>query len=215
MVEGDSYQQLLTQLADRNQVIDPELLLCPNPRVRPGIGLVASYDKVRQRMLLPVADGMIWGSSIAVVSLGIGALDSLGWIAPLKRVLAEWDVITPWLVDMAMGAVALVALLLFAIYLMGKISWRKSPLDLDLNGIYHESPQGRHYTPWAKVVNRRPVRKERIKLFLDDGGILSFRVPQMDCDRLAKVIESLILRHQPEELLGKVVVRAPQTDSAK
>ena len=92
---------------------------------------------------------------------------------------------------------------------MGKISFIREALDLDLNGIYHEAPQGRCYTPWSKVVNSRPLKKTGIRLFLDDGGVFWFHVPKADRDGLVEEIGFLILHHQPEDLLGKLADRSP------
>ena len=211
MLDWEKRQELLALLQSTKKDIDAGILLSPKARTRPGIGLVTSYDRAWQRMFLAVPFGVILGSCIALLALGVSALDNLGLLGSIKGPIAALYTapVVPWsLVRMGVG----LALLFFVTFIMGKFSFGMGPLDMDLNGIYHSAPQGRCYTPWTKVVTGRTVRKKGIKLLLEDGGILTFRVPQDERNDLAEVIEHLIVRNQPGDLMGKLQDYSPQVD---
>ena len=210
-LDREKLQDLLAQLQSQHKDIEAEILLSPNGRTRPGIGLVASYDRVFQSMFLAVPMGVIFATCIALMALGVSALDSLDWLNSIKGPIAALFTATgvPWSIS-RMG----VGLILFFLvtFLMGKFTLGIGPLDLDLNGIFHNAPQGRCYTPWTKVVTGRTVRKRRIKLILENGGHLTFGVPRADRDCLAEVVDRLIMSNQTDDLKGKLPGLAPQTD---
>lgn len=97
--------------------------------------------------------------------------------------------------------------------LRGKLSRTRGLLDLDLNGIYREAPQGRIWTPWANVITARKGRKKKVGLDLEDGSFLWFQLPSPHSrDQLFDVILLLVQLHQPPDLYGKQADQGAQGD---
>lgn len=226
MVKGDNYTKILAQLENRNQEVNAKLLLPPNPRARPDIGLIASYGWRFQT----VATGYSWGNLFGrlgvvlfalvgqVILILIALRDLLRELNPKEIEGVEQIIrqIAPNLIKLEFSPLTLAAvpsvfvlLVILIGFLRGKLSMFPDYLDLDLNGVYHISPKGRCYTAWSEftsVILDRPSvlwLSSVLRLFKADGDYINIWIPYSERNNLAKLIELSIARHQPSSLLGR------------
>lgn len=82
IVEGDNNRKLMTQLADRNQDVDPKLLLAPKSRTRPERGLVASYGWRLQFAITDFALGKLVGQTTVVLGTWYSLYSLVSTLAP-------------------------------------------------------------------------------------------------------------------------------------
>ena len=188
----------------------------PLPSSRPNIGLLVNFPNIRQ----VVFDDFRFGAVILLaLSLGGGVylehsanLTEMTWFGVSQFSNIEWS--RNHLVLYIIEAVIVLFLALFlpfiAAFLLGRLSLVRDSLSLDLNGVYYLSPQGKCYTPWQKVFTSCRWRTRWIKLFLEDGGTVLFRVPAADRDWLDQIIRLLLHNHQTE-LRGKLQPEEPES----
>ena len=210
IVEGEKYKQLLTQLADRNQDVDPNLLLAPKSRTRPEIRLVASYNWKWQFAITDFSWGQIVGQTTVVLgswyTLGEAlARENSGEIKNSILKVIAMAVSADRSLPFQLGIVAgLLLLVLLTSILRGKLSIVLGRLDFDLNGLYHFAPKGRCFTSWSQIMSVLPDdRFNNICLSQENGDYLSLWMPKTDHQNLTELIKRLIVRHQSDDLIGK------------
>lgn len=199
--------------------VPAHLLLRSQPGTRPFVGLVADYCKSRQFYLgyCSIPRALAASAAIAVPVRVLFWRPPLGIANPvLGTALGDvWEVSTIvqwWLREIAtvgLLAMILVALFLLGLYALGRLSWRKDFLTLDLNELHHATSNGLRNVPWSDIYAVGPGRPGWIRVWLEDGGALRIRVPQGDRDWLVQVIEQL-LRHHHRSLHGIMSTGDPQ-----
>lgn len=218
IVNGDNYKKLLLQLEDRGKSVDPDVLLPPDPKIRPGIGLIAIYHRQFQTVAIEFSWGVHIGQMILTLSAWYTLLSALTQDSEktikefLQIFYIDTNILSP--LQSSIIAVCVLSLLVFfTAFLRGKLSMFPDRLALDLNGIYHVSPRGWCHTSWPKIVSVEIVKikvfsfeygKLRfIRLVQANGDYLHLWVPSADRDSLFDLIQRLIIRHQPHNLQGR------------
>lgn len=204
--EEQRRQSLMSQLHEGLKCISQENLLNPVPGARPYVGIVANYPKVRQKVL----DDLI---GLALVTLllslagGIYLDATMGSVEAIKTVInqlsnVKWSVpvIGLFLVALLIVLLLVYSLIWFTAFLLSRFFSQRDSLSLDLNGIYYASLLGRRFTPWRSVFGTECRRRGWIRLFLEDGGTITFRVPAKEQEWLIQIIRLLLHNHQTDFL---------------
>ena len=214
------------QLAD----VPPSLLLPPRPGSRPldrrpFVRLVVEYAKARQVFLgalswfevvrFLASLGGLWGlfkllsafpeiDSVLLWTTVVGmlehALQPAVASAPWLKLIVEWDL---WFVVVVV--VLGLVLWLVALILLGRLSWFRYVLILDLNCLYYYKDDGMCHVGWQDVMAVSCHRKRWIRVRLEEGEVLYLCVPQTDRDWLVQTVRQLI-RHHHGNLYGQVTI---------
>ena len=188
--------------------VPTHLLLRSQPGTRPFVGLVAHYCKSRQFYFGYCSVPQAFAAAAAIAApVGVLFLRHPLGIASLVSGTAFGEVSTAmqwWLRELAAAGVlvtAPIALFLLGLYALGRLSWRKDFLTLDLNELHHATSDGLRHVPWSDIHAVYPGKPGWVRVQLEDGGALRMRVPQSDRDWLVQVIE-LLLRYHHRSLHG-------------
>ena len=148
--------------------VPTHLLLRSRAGTRPFVGLVADYCKSRQLYLgycsIPRALAASTAIAVPVGVLFLRPPLGIANLAPGTALGDVWEVSTVvqwWLREIAtvgLLAMVLVALFLLGLYALGRLSWRKDFLTLDLNELHHATSNGLCNVPWSDIYAVGPGR---------------------------------------------------------
>ena len=216
MSEPERLRQLLCRLRlGPLHGVPADLLREPQSGTRPAVGLVAHYPRVQQVYLgnypplavfrlLPLA--VLWLVAAQVAGLEAWLLTIAAapwWRAAVQQVLGP----AAWIA-------ALAVLFLAALNLRRQFAWSRSLLALDLNELRHAAPEGPRQVPWSRVYTAGWGAGHWVRVELEDGGVLLWRVPVPERELLIQIMREL-MRHHYRDLHGLEPVPADSdTDRA-
>ena len=211
IIKEEVFYTLMKQMKDKSKKIYPDLLICPKPGTRPGIGLVARGNRIGQTVTVGFSWGLHMGQLILTLSAGFALFNNLfpGSVTKFINDLRAFfgigaDAGLPlwsWILIVAFW----VLLVIFTAFLRGKLSMFPGRLSLDLNGLSHISPTGQRITNWSEFVSVETHHLLKItRIFKADGDYVNLWVWGSEQKQLVKFIESLIEYYQPDDLQGKL-----------
>jgi len=214
MSEPERLRQLLCRLR-RGPLheVPADLLRKPQLGTRPAVRLVAYYPKVRQLYLgsfpplavfrlLPLA--VLW-----VVAAQVAGLET--WLLTVAAA-PRWQAAVQLVLGPAAWIVVLTVLLLAALNLRRQFAWARNLLALDLNGLRHAAPDGLQQVPWRGVYTATWGLWDWVRVELEDGGVLLWRMPVAERELLIQIMREL-MRHHYRDLHGLEPAPPPDPDT--
>lgn len=204
---------------DSKLLIDSEISAAP-----PHIGLL--YQ--RKRILQTVSKGFLPGPALAAGLLVVfGLLVFLFRIIDVNTIIliltpaiesfieqsfsSIWSTIQTIIRLYCVTLIILFILAYTAGYFKGNFSFGIEGVALDLNGLYHDAPEGRIGTDWSECLSVRWVWWGfPLTLLLREGGAIRLWVPRSDRGWLIEVV-SLLIAHHHSKLKGKLPSRNKKT----
>ena len=175
-----------------------DLLREPQTGTRPAVKLVAHYPKVRQVYLgsfprlavfrlLPVAVLWVVAAQVAVLEAWLLTVESVPWWRDAVQLVlgpASW-IIVP------------IVLSLVALNLRRQFAWTRDLLALDLNELRHAAPDSLRQVPWSEVYTAEWGVWDWVRVELENGSVLLWRVPVADRELLIQIMRELMRHHYP------------------
>ena len=179
-------------------------ICCGSPQTgtRPAVKPVAHYPKVRQAYpggfpplavfaLLPVAALWVVAAQVAALEAWLPTVVSVPWWRDFVQLVLEpatWIVIS-------------IVLSLAVLNRRRQFAWSRDLLALDLNELRHAAPGGLRQVPWSEVYTAGWGAWDWVRVELENGGVLLWRVPVADRERLIQIMREL-MRHHYRDLHG-------------
>lgn len=208
--ERQRLEKLLHHLQTKSLADVPaDLLLDPLQRTRPGVRLVAHYTGVRQvtvRRLFGLRD-ILRAAPVAALAIFIAVRSDLDKLA--ARLIPDFAVpriegVAEAILSVVFVGFAAMLLGLVAQFVLGRITWERDSLILDLNELSHQVSSGLKHTPWSDVY----TAEHSLSLSnwswvtLEHGDSLACRLRGGNCDVLVQIMRELI-RHHHSDLYGQ------------
>lgn len=187
--------------------VPADLLLDPLPRTRPGVRLVAHYTGVRLvtvRRLFGLRD-ILRATPVTALAIYIAVRTDLARLAtrlvpdfavPRIEGVAE-AILTVVFVGFASGLLILVAQ-----FVLGRITWERNSLILDLNELSHQVSNNLKHIPWSDVYTAEHSLLNWGWVQFEHGDGLACRLRDGNCDVLVQIMRELI-RHHHSDLYGQ------------